>query len=88
MASEAWTGGLNRITSIPKCIYIYFEWKKSYVPLQVIFCGKGSNQMLTHIINQSSLIDTYRQVHINIEKNFVVLYNSMQHALMNMANML
>ncbi len=55
---------------------------------KIIFCGKGSNRTLTHIINQSSLIDTYRSVHINIEKNFLTTPNSTQHAPTNMANTL
>ncbi|KAF8314839.1 uncharacterized protein EI90DRAFT_2947721 [Cantharellus anzutake] len=55
---------------------------------KVIFCGKGSNQTLTHIINQSSLIDTYCSVHTNIEKNFTVTPNSTRHAPTNMANTL
>ena len=35
--------------------------------------------MLSHIINQLSLIDTYCQVHVNIEKNFAILPKSMHH---------
>src|SRR5260370_40249977 len=31
---------------------------------QIIFCEKRSNRTLTHIINQYSLIDTYRSSHI------------------------
>jgi|SRR5260370_26880356 len=55
---------------------------------QVIFCGKGSNQTLTHIINQSSLINAYHSVHINIEKNFAVPHNTSWHTPTDMANTL
>ncbi len=41
-----------------------------------------------HIINQSSLINTYRSVYTNIEKNFEVTANSTWHAPTNLANML
>lgn len=54
---------------------------------QVIFCGKGSNRTITHIINQSTLIDTYRSVHVNIEKNFM-LSNTSRHAPTDMTNTL
>ncbi len=56
--------------------------------LQVIFGGLHSNRTLTHIINQSSLIEMYRKVHVSIEQNFHIKQWSMHHAAAKMANML
>ena len=56
--------------------------------LQVIFGGSGSNKTLTHIINQSMLIETYRNIHINIKKYFYIRQKSTQHAVAKMAFML
>ncbi|KAF8340421.1 uncharacterized protein EI90DRAFT_2906032 [Cantharellus anzutake] len=55
---------------------------------KVIFCGSGSNRTLTHIINQSSLIELYRSVHVNIADNFAVTRRSTRHTRANMTNTL
>ncbi|KAF8328525.1 uncharacterized protein EI90DRAFT_2828434, partial [Cantharellus anzutake] len=55
---------------------------------QVIIGGSSSNRTLTHIINQSSLIETYRMVHVNIEQNFYIKHRGTQHAPAKMEVML
>ena len=76
----------NLYTKVLTQISFGINWPTIF--FQVIFCGKGSNRTLTHIINQSSLIDTYHMVHTNIEKNFAIPPSSTQHAPTNMANTL
>src|SRR5258705_8369584 len=55
---------------------------------QVIFCGTSSNQTLSHITNQSALIDIYQLVHINIDDNFGVTRRSTRHTPIDMRNTL
>ena len=54
----------------------------------MIFCGTSSNWTLSHITNQSALIDIYQLVHINIDDNFGVTRHSTQHTPTDMWNTL
>ncbi len=58
------------------------------VLMKVIFCDASSNRNLTHIINQSSLIEIYWSVHININDNFAVTWRSAHHAPADLENTL
>jgi len=54
---------------------------KSHVPTtKIIFGGSSSNRTLTHILNQSSLIEIYHTVHVNIEDNFFICQRGTKHA--------
>ena len=62
--------------------------KVIHSPPKVIFCRSSSNRNLTHIINQSSLIELYHSVHINITNNFAIAPRTTHHTQANMTNTL
>ncbi len=65
----------------------YSQSTVTHLP-QVIIGGSSLNRTLTHIINQSSLIETYQMVHVNIEQNFYIKHWGTQHAQAKMEVML
>ncbi|KAG2109297.1 uncharacterized protein F5147DRAFT_576122 [Suillus discolor] len=55
---------------------------------KVIFAGKGSNRTIQHIINESPLIELYRECHVMIENGFHLKQRTIKHAPPNMTKTL
>lgn len=54
--------------------------------IQVIFAGTGSSRNITHIINESPLIELYRSCHVTVENGFHLKHLTIRHAPPNMTN--
>jgi hypothetical protein len=55
---------------------------------KVIFGGTGSNQTIEHIIQESPLIELYRDCHVTVENGFHLEHRTIRHTHPNMTKTL
>jgi hypothetical protein len=51
---------------------------------QVVYSGEGPNRTIKRILDQSGIIEIYRNCHENIENNFEISQRTVNHAKLNM----
>jgi hypothetical protein len=62
------------------------DWlvKRNNLYTKVIYSGTGPNRTIDHIINESPLIEVYRNCHVTIENAFHLSQRTIRHAPPNM----
>jgi hypothetical protein len=62
-----------------RCINLNISSSKRTFPKQVIYAGTGPNRTIEHIIQESTLIELYRDCHVTVENGFYLEHRTIRH---------